>query len=77
MPARTLRIGKLPPTKPVRLTITLPAELHGRLLAYAAAYSESFGETVDPKQLVPSMLDGFMRSDRAFARRGRKAAAEG
>ena len=66
--APVLRLAKLPDRKPVKMTITLSAELAVRLREYAAAYRESYGEAEDAADLVPFMLAAFIDSDRAFDR---------
>ena len=65
-----LKLGPLPDDKPVRLTVTLPAELHRLLLAYAEALAAEGGATAAPgvEKLIPPMLERFVRSDRAFFR---------
>jgi hypothetical protein len=73
-----LKLPRLPKTDTVRLTLTLPAALHERLEAYAALYARTYGEQVDIKRLIPAILDRFLTTDRAFARkaRGRSGPAE-
>jgi hypothetical protein len=54
---------------PVKLTIELPAVVHGDLLAYAEILArESRQSTHDPAKLIAPMLARFMATDRAFAR---------
>lgn len=62
-----LKLAKLPDRKPVKMTITLSAELATKLRAYAAAYRESYGEAEDVGALIPFMLTAFIDSDRIFA----------
>ena len=64
-----LKLPKLPKTDTVRLTITLPHELHERLELYARIYSETYDDPVDLKRLLPHMLERFLASDRGFQRR--------
>lgn len=64
-----LKLPKLPKADTVRLTITLPAELHERLELYVRVYSETYDEPVDLKRLLPHMLERFLTSDRGFQRR--------
>ena len=76
-----LRISTIPDSRPVKLTIELPAEMHRDLLLYAELVSESAGQAPDtapdPVRLVSLMVGRFMEADRAFQnqRRGRKASA--
>lgn len=65
-----LRLGPLPKTEPVKLTIMLPAELRATLDRYAALHAQTYGEPADAAALVPHMLDAFMRRDRAFRKGG-------
>ena len=64
----TLRIGKLPDLTPVKLTVSLDREVHQMLEDYARIYGESYGETIKPAELVPSMIAGFLATDNGFKR---------
>ena len=68
----TLRIGKLPDLSPVKVTVSMDREVHEMLEDYARIYSESYGETVKPAELIPSMVAGFLSTDNGF-KRARKA----
>lgn len=63
-----LRLGPLPKTEVVRLTIALPAKVKTDLDRYAELYAAAYGEPVDAAALVPHMLASFMERDRAFRR---------
>lgn len=65
-----LRLGPLPKTEPVKLTVTLSAELKATLDRYATLHAQTYGERVDAAALVPHMLDAFMTRDRAFRKIG-------
>ena len=67
-----LRIAKLPDLTPVKMTVSLEPELHKTLQDYARIYSDSYGDTVKPATLVPSMISGFLATDNGF-KRARKA----
>ena len=67
-----LRIAKLPNLTPVKLTVSLEPEIYQMLEDYARIYGDSYGETVKPAQLIPSMIAGFMATDNVF-KRARKA----
>ena len=54
------------------MALTLPPELHARLVDYAAAYAETYGKAEPLVELVPAMLAAFLESDRSFVRRGSK-----
>ena len=62
----TLRLGPLPSTDTLKLTITLPVGLKTQLDRYAALHSETWGETVLAADLIPHMLMQFILRDKAF-----------
>ncbi len=66
-----LKLGKLPDRKPVKITITVSAELGRKLRVYAELYNELYqiendSETVP--DLIPYVLDIFLEADRNFAK---------
>lgn len=61
-----LRLGPLPKTQLVRLTIVLPAQVKADLDRYVEVYAAAYGEPVDAAALVPHMLAAFMDRDREF-----------
>lgn len=63
-----LKLAKLPDRTPVKITITLPPELHQALQQYAGIYRATYGEAESIAELVPFMLGAFLESDRAFAK---------
>lgn len=67
-----LRITKLPDLTPIKLNVSLEPEVHKMLEDYAQIYSDRYGESVKPAELVPSMITGFLASDNGF-KRARKA----
>lgn len=73
-----LRLGPLPKTESVRLTITLPARVKLDLDRYADLYAREYGAPIDTVALVPHMLATFMERDRAFPpwRSGRSVGQE-
>lgn len=69
-----LRLGPLPKTEMVKLTITVTADLKAQLDAYAEVYSRLHAPT-DVLTLVPHMIAAFIERDRGFkAMRARPAA---
>ena len=70
-----LRLGPLPATKPLRLTVLVSVELKEALDDYARLHADMHGQAVTPESLIPVMLQTFMANDRGFqqARRDRKA----
>jgi hypothetical protein len=64
-----LKLGLIADDKPVKVTVELPAALHGDLAAYADALSQQTGQPVaDPVKLIVPMLQRFIETDRGFAR---------
>ncbi|WP_027164065.1 DUF2274 domain-containing protein [Mesorhizobium sp. WSM1293] len=63
-----LKLGKLPDRTPLKITITVSAELSQELNAYAALYRQTYGESETVAELIPFMLAGFLEGDRAFAK---------
>jgi len=61
-----LRLGPLPKTLVVKLSIALPAALKADLDRYAQLHSQTWGETTDVVELIPHMLQAFIARDRAF-----------
>jgi len=61
-----LRLGPLPKTETVKLTISLTVALKADLERYAALHAETYGEPVDAATLIPHMLESFMARDRGF-----------
>ncbi|WP_066793681.1 DUF2274 domain-containing protein [Sphingomonas soli] len=66
-----LKLAKLPDRTPVKLSINVMPELNERLVAYAAAYAEAYGQQEPVTELIPAMLAAFLDSDREFVRRRR------
>jgi hypothetical protein len=67
-----IKLAKLPDRTPIKLTVAVLPELHQRLGAYAAAYSNAYGSEEPIVELIPAMLAAFLDSDREFARGSRK-----
>ncbi len=64
----SLKLAKLPDRKPVKITITVSAELNAALQAYAATYRETYGDDEEVSELIPYMVEQFLAADRAFAK---------
>ncbi|MGE5515188.1 MAG: DUF2274 domain-containing protein [Bacteroidota bacterium] len=64
-----LKLTTIPDDRPVRLTITFTGEQHRLLAAYAQAVSAEAGRAVEPAKLVPHIVERFIATDRAFARK--------
>ena len=64
--ASKLRLGPLPKTETVKLTVTLSIELKTMLDRYADLHAQAWSEPVDVPTLIPYMLAAFMERDRGF-----------
>lgn len=67
-----LKLAKLPDRTPIKLTITVGAELHQALKDYADLYQATYGTTEQVADLIPYMLEAFLSSDKSFVRHGRR-----
>ncbi len=72
MSAPSLKIGPLPDTTPVKLTIAVDPETNADLELYAQIYEETYKEKASVSALIPSMLEAFLASDTGF-KKARKA----
>jgi hypothetical protein len=61
-----LRLGPLPKTAVVKLTISLSEKLKLDLDRYAELHSARWGESIDAAALIPHMLEAFIARDRGF-----------
>ena len=61
-----LRLGPIPRTDTVKLTISLSAKLRTDLDRYAELHAQAWGEPVDAATLIPYMLETFIARDRGF-----------
>jgi hypothetical protein len=66
-----LKLAQLPDRIPVKLTITLQPDLKKALDDYAAMYSRTYGADEPVAELVPFMLESFLKADVGF-KKGRK-----
>jgi hypothetical protein len=74
-----LRLAKLPDRNPVKISISVPPDLHAALTVYADAYQAAYGSAESVAELIPYMLTAFIEGDGGFrkARRGLDMAADG
>jgi len=66
-----LKLTQLPDRIPVKLTITLNPDLKKALDDYSALYAQTYGTREAVAELVPFMLECFLKADAGF-RKGRK-----
>jgi hypothetical protein len=69
-----LKLGPILDDKPVRLTITLSAELAALLRSYADAVGSRNSKPLTVERIAPPILERFIKTDRAFMRTHRHAA---
>lgn len=67
-----LKLAKLPDRRPVKLVIQVLPDLDAALADYAAAYEAAYGIKESVTDLIPSMLENFLESDRSFMRNRRR-----
>ena len=67
-----LKLAKLPDRTPVKVTISLGADLHQNLKVYADLYAETYGSEEQIVDLIPFMLEAFLFSDKGFAKGTRR-----
>jgi hypothetical protein len=66
-----LKLAQLPDRIPAKLTITLQPDLKKALDDYAAMYARTYGADEPVAELVPFMLESFLKADAGF-KKGRK-----
>ena len=66
-----LKLGQLPDRVPVKISITVQPDLKGALEDYAVLYARTYGAEELVADLIPYMLEAFLKADAAF-RKGRK-----
>jgi hypothetical protein len=62
----------LPDRTPVRIAITISPDLNRSINAYAELYREAYGKAESIGELIPYILDAFLKSDHSFARARRE-----
>ena len=64
-----LKLGKLPDRKTTKITFTASAYLNALLIDYAKAYEVEYGQQESVADLIPHMLEAFIKADRGFKRK--------
>ncbi|MGH8436619.1 MAG: DUF2274 domain-containing protein [Pseudomonas sp.] len=72
-----LRLGPLPKSEMVKLTISISAATKALLDHYASLHSQLHGVDVDAIALIPYMLEAFIERDRGFKALRSKSTDEG
>lgn len=71
-----LKLSDITDEKSVKLTIEIPARLHGDLIAYGMVLNAGASQGAPtPEQLVAPMLARFIATDREFAKARRNSQA--
>ena len=60
------KLGKLPSSAMVRITLAIPEALMQQLDRYAQFHSAAWDQAVDTKQIASHILAQFLATDRAF-----------
>jgi hypothetical protein len=63
-----LKLAKLPDRTPVKITVSVSPELNKALQNYATAYKTTYGEEESVADLIPFILEDYLKSDRTFAK---------
>jgi len=71
-----LKLTQLPDRIPVKLTITLNADMKKALDDYAALYARTYGTQEPVAELVPFMLESFLKADAGFRKSRKELEAE-
>lgn len=71
-----LKLGQLPDRVPVKLTVTVPPELKKALDDYVALYARTYGAEEPISELVPFMLEAFLKGDLGFKKARKMLDAE-
>jgi hypothetical protein len=66
-----LKLAQLPDRVPVKITISVQPDVKKALDDYALLYARTYGTDEQVAELIPYMLDAFLKADAAF-RKGRK-----
>lgn len=69
-----LKLGKLPDRETTKITFTASAELNKLLTTYASIYEAEYGLRESITDLIPHMLEAFIKTDRGFQKTSRTSA---
>ncbi len=61
-----LKLPKLPDRTTTKIAFGATVKLKEELQAYAALYRDTYGEASSANELIPFMLEAFLKSDPAF-----------
>lgn len=63
-----LKLAKLPDRTKTKVTFLASAKLNEDLQAYSALYCDAYMDAVSTEELIPLMLESFLKSDAAFVK---------
>ncbi len=64
-----LKLARLPDRTPFKIAITVTPDLGAALRDYLTLYRATYGDhAATTADLIPAMLEGFLNSDRTFAK---------
>ncbi len=66
-----LKLDKLPDRKTVKITFTASAELNKLLADYASGYEVEYGQRESVNDLIPHILEAFIKTDRGFQKKNK------
>lgn len=64
-----LKLGKLPDRTTTKITFTASADLNALLTDYADTYEAKYEQQETVADLIPHILDTFIKADRGFRRK--------
>jgi hypothetical protein len=63
-----MKLAKLPVRKTTKITFNATAKLNDDLQIYSALYRDTYGDASSVPELIPYMLEAFLKSDPAFTK---------
>ena len=67
-----LKLPKLPDRTPIKMSLTINADLNRALHAYAERYAQVYGTKEPLSELIPFMLEVFLMSESHPSKRQRR-----
>ncbi|PHZ85110.1 DUF2274 domain-containing protein [Paremcibacter congregatus] len=61
-----LKLGPLPNRTPVKLTVSLPAEIFELLTDYARVFEQTYGAKESCENLIPYIVEAYIKGDSSF-----------
>jgi hypothetical protein len=67
-----MKLAKLPDRTTTKITFNAPIKLNDDLKIYASLYRDTYGEDSSVPELIPHILEAFLKSDPAFTKAQKK-----